>query len=182
MLFLLFWVDLDMKKCIIFLSLLLFGICSCSSEKQIIEYDLNDLIKFENKFIYKTLNKELPSGKVYKVLKSGKKKYIGKLSKGIPYGDWSKLNDEGDVLEIINFAKGIPGRRYVIIYHDNGQKHIEGSYFNSKKNGLFKMYYKNGIESYRGEYLNDSGIGFWSYFDENGKMIKKIDCSIEECR
>ena len=73
MLFFLFWVDLDMKKCIIFLSLLLFGICSCSSEKQIIEYDLNDLIKFENKFIYKTLNKEMPSGKVYKVLKSGKK-------------------------------------------------------------------------------------------------------------
>ena len=88
----------------------------------------------------------MPSGKVYKILKNGEKKHVGKLSKGIPYGDWSKLNNEGDVLEIINFANGIPGRRYVIIYYDNGQKHIEGSYLKSKKNGLFKMYYENGVE------------------------------------
>ena len=56
------------------------------------------MIKIENEFIYKTLNEQTPSGNVYKVLKNGKKKHVGKLSKGIPYGDWSKLNNEGDVL------------------------------------------------------------------------------------
>ena len=168
-----------MKKYL--LIILLYGFWNCSSEKQIDEYDLNELIKSENEFIYKTFKNEMPSGKVYKVLNSGKKKYIGKLSKGIPYGDWIKLNNKGDVLEIINFANGTPGRRYVIIYYDNGQKHIEGSYLKSKKNGLFKMYYENGIESFRGEYSNNSGVGFWTYFDEDGQMIKKIDCSVESC-
>ena len=100
---------------------MLFGIWNCSTEKKIVEYDLNDLIKIENEFIYKTFNNRVPSGKVYKILKNGEKKHVGKLSKGVPYGDWSKLNNEGDVLEIINFANGIPGRRYVIIYYDNGQ-------------------------------------------------------------
>ncbi len=157
------------------------GIWNCSTEKNIVEYNFNDLIKIENEFIYKTLNDQTPSGKVYKVLKNGKKKHVGKLSKGIPYGDWSKLNNEGDVLEIINFANGTPGRRYVIIYYDSGQKHIEGSYLESKKNGLFKMYYENGVESFRGEYLNNSGVGLWTYLDENGQIIKKIDCSVNNC-
>ena len=43
------------------------------------------------------------------------------------------------------------------------------------------MFYKNGVKSFRGEYLDGSGIGFWSYFDENGQMIKKIDCSTDDC-
>ena len=168
-----------MKK---YLFIILFNIFwSCSSEEKRDEYDFNDLIKTENEFIYRTLNKQMPSGNVYKLLNDGKKKYIGKLSKGIPYGDWSKLNNDGDVLETINFVNGTPGRRYVIIYYDNGQKHIEGSYLKGKKNGLFKMYYENGIKSFRGEYSNDSGVGFWTYFDENGQMIKKIDCSLEDC-
>ena len=160
---------------------LLFGIWSCSNEKKIVEYDLNDLIKIENEFFYKTFNNRAPSGKVYKILKNGEKKHVGKLSKGVPYGDWSKLNNEGDVLEIINFANGIPGRRYVIIYYDNGQKHIEGSYLKKKKNGLFKMYYENGVESFRGEYSNNFGVGLWTYYDEDGQMIKKIDCSEVDC-
>ena len=50
-----------------------------------------------------------------------------------------------------------------------------------KKNGLFIMCYKNGLKSFRGEYLDDSGVGFWSYFNENGNMIKKINCSVEDC-
>ena len=171
--------EFGMKKYLFIILLVFFW--SCLLTEKSVEYDFNDLIKTENEFIYSTINNQTPSGNVYKVLNSGKKKYIGKLSKGVPYGDWSKLNDEGDVLEIINFANGTPGRKYVIIYYDNGQKHIEGSYLKSKKNGLFKMYYENGIESFRGEYSNNSGVGFWTYFDEDGQMIKKIDCSVESC-
>ena len=43
------------------------------------------------------------------------------------------------------------------------------------------MYYENGVESFRGEYSNNSGVGLWTYFDENGQMIKKIDCSEVDC-
>ncbi len=154
---------------------------NCSFDKKDPEYEFKDLIKIENEFIYKLRTNQRPSGKVFKILKDGEKKYIGKLSNGIPYGDWSKLNTQGNVLEKTNFTNGMPGRKYVIIYYDNGKKHIEGSYLYNKKNGLFMMYYKNGLKSFRGEYLDDSGVGFWSYFDESGQMIKKIDCSIEDC-
>ena len=162
-------------------SILLIGVWNCSLDEKDAEFDFEDLIKIENEFIYKMRNNDRPSGKVYMILNNGEKKYIGKLSNGIPYGDWSKLNTKGDVIERTNFTNGIPGRKYVIIYYDNGQKHIEGSYLHNNKNGLFMMYYKNGLKSFRGEYLDGSGVGFWSYFDENGKMIKKIDCSIENC-
>ena len=165
-----------------FLFIILFiGFWNCSLDKKDAEYDFEDLIKIENEFIYKMRTNDRPSGKVYMILNNGEKKYIGKLSDGIPYGDWSKLNTKGDVIERTNFTNGIPGRKYVIIYYDNGQKHIEGSYLHNKKNGLFMMYYKNGLKSFRGEYYDGSGVGLWSYFDENGKMIKKIDCSIENC-
>lgn len=162
-------------------SILLIGVWNCSLDEKDAEFDFEDLIKIENEFIYKMRNNDRPSGKVYMILNNGEKKYIGKLSNGIPYGDWSKLNTKGDVIERTNFTNGIPGRKYVIIYYDNGQKHIEGSYLHNKKNGLFMMYYKNGLKSFRGEYYDGSGVGLWSYFDENGKMIKKIDCSIENC-
>ena len=162
-------------------NILLIGVWNCSFDKKDPEYDFEELIKIEKEFIYKLRNNQRPSGKVYKILYNGEKKYIGKLSNGIPYGDWSKLNTKGNVIEKTNFTNGIPGRRYVVIYHDNGHKHIEGSYLHNKKNGLFIMYSKNGSKSFRGEYLDDSGVGFWSYFNENGNMIKKIDCSVEDC-
>ena len=59
-------------------------------------------------------------------------------------------------------------------------KSLEGSYLYNKK-CLFKMYYQSGINSFRGEYLNGSGVGMWSYFDNNGNLIKEIDCSIDDC-
>ena len=168
-----------MKK-YLFIALLV-GVWNCSFDKKDPEYDFEELIKIKDEFIYKLRNNQLPTGEVFKILKNGEKKYIGRLSKGVPYGDWSKLNNKGDILEKTNFTNGIPGRKYVIIYYDNGQKQIEGSYLHNKKNGLFMMYYKNGVKSFRGEYSNGSGIGFWSYFDENGQMIKKIDCSTDDC-
>ena len=44
------------------------------------------------------------------------------------------------------------------------------------------MYYENGIRSFRGEYLNGSGVGTWLYFDESGNEIKRINCSLEDCK
>ena len=106
-------------------SILLIGVWNCSLDEKDAEFDFEDLIKIENEFIYKMRNNDRPSGKVYMILNNGEKKYIGKLSNGIPYGDWSKLNTKGDVIERTNFTNGIPGRKYVIIYYDNGQKHMK---------------------------------------------------------
>ena len=169
-----------MNKYLIVISFIF--LCNCSIKDTTLEHNFEDLVKIEDKFIYLLKsNNQRPSGRVYKILNTGEKKYIGKLSNGVPYGDWAKLNNNGNVLEKINFLNGIPGRRYVAIYHDNGEKSLEGSYLYNKKNGLFKMYYQSGINSFRGEYLNGSGVGMWSYFDNNGNLIKEIDCSIDDC-
>ena len=150
--------------------------------KKEIEYNFDEITKIDNKFIYTLkINNQRPSGKIYKILKSGEKLFIGKLSKGVPFGDWKLFNESGNILEQVHFSNGIPGRKYVALYHENGKKSLEGSYLHNKKNGLFVMYYKNGTRSFRGEYLNGLGIGIWLYFDQNGDEIKKINCSIEHC-
>ena len=146
------------------------------------EYNIEDIIQIENRPLYKLLkDNNKPSGKIYQVLNNGDKKYIGQLSKGIPFGDWKKLNEEGQVLEQVHYSNGIAGRKYVALYHENGKKSLEGSYLNDKKNGLFAMYYENGVRSFRGEYRNGIGIGIWIYYDQNSAVIKKIDCSEEKC-
>ena len=81
----------------------------------------------------------------------------------------------------MHFSNGVAGRKYVAIYYENGNKNLEGSYLNNKKNGLFSMYYENGARSFRGEYSNGSGIGTWMYYDKDSNVVKKIDCSIENC-
>ena len=79
--------------------------CGCSDKN--IEYNLNEITKIDNKYIYKLkINDQRPSGEIYKILKNGDKRYIGKLSKGIPFGDWKNLDETGNVLEQIHYSNG----------------------------------------------------------------------------
>ena len=167
------------KKYFYIILLLLSWNCSSNSS---IEYNIDEITQIDNKPLYKLIaNNKMPSGKIYQILNNGQKKYIGNLSKGVPFGDWSKLNQNGQVVEKVHFSNGVAGRKYVAIYYKNGNKNLEGSYLNNKKNGLFSMYYENGTKSFRGEYSNGSGIGTWIYYDKDSNVVKKIDCSIESC-
>ena len=171
-----------MKKYFYIILLLAFWNCDNSSNSSI-EYNIDEITQIDNKPLYKLItNNSNPSGKIYQILNDGQKKYIGNLSKGVPFGDWSKLNQNGQVVEKVHFSNGVAGRKYVAIYYKNGNKNLEGSYLNNKKNGLFSMYYKNGTKSFRGEYSNGSGIGTWIYYDKNSNVVKKIDCSLENCK
>ena len=170
----------NMKK--YFYIILLLSSWNCVSN-DLIEYNIDEVTQIDDEPLYKLIaNNKMPSGKIYQILKDGQKKYIGNLSKGVPFGDWSKLNQNGQVVEKVHFSNGVEGRKYVAIYYKNGNKNLEGSYLNNKKNGLFSMYYKNGIKSFRGEYSNGSGIGTWIYYDKNSNVVKKIDCSLENCK
>ena len=169
-----------MKK--YFYIILLFAFWNCGSKSSSIEYNIDEITQIDNKPLYKLItNNKMPSGKIYQILNDGQKKYIGNLSKGVPFGDWNKLNQNGQVVEKVHFSNGVAGRKYVAIYYKNGNKNLEGSYLNNKKNGLFSMYYENGTKSFRGEYSNGSGIGTWIYYDKDSNVVKKIDCSIESC-
>ena len=169
-----------MNKYFYIILLLLSWNCSSNSS---IEYNIDKITQIDNKPLYRlTINNSNPSGKIYQILNDGQKKYIGNLSKGVPFGDWSKLNQNGQVVEKVHFSNGVAGRKYVAIYHKNGNKNLEGSYLNNKKNGLFSMYYENGVKSFRGEYSNGAGIGTWIYYNKDSDVIKKIDCSVEDCK
>ena len=64
-------------------------LCNCSIKYTTLEHNFEDLVKIEDKFIYLLKsNNQRPSGRVYKILNTVKK-YIGKLSNGVPYGDWA---------------------------------------------------------------------------------------------
>jgi len=79
--------------------------CGCSDED--LEYNFIDITKIDNKYIYKLKeNEQSPTGKIYKILNNGEKRYIGKLSKGIPFGDWKNLDETGNLLEQIHFSNG----------------------------------------------------------------------------
>ena len=165
-----------------FYIILLLSSWNCVSN-DLIEYNIDEVTQIDDEPLYKLIaNNKMPSGKIYQILKDGQKKYIGNLSKGVPFGDWSRLNQNGQVVEKVHYSKGVAGRKYVAIYYKNGNKNLEGSYLNNKKNGLFSMYYENGAKSFRGEYSNDSGIGTWIYYDKESNVVKKIDCSIESCK
>ena len=86
-----------------------------------------------------------------------------------------------------------------IEYHENGQKRIEGSYKNGKRDGEWtawfangnlwsKGYYTEGVENgmktvwhengqkyYEGPIVNDERTGTWKFWNEEGKLVKEVD-------
>ena len=84
-----------MKKYFYIILSLLFWNCGSNSNSSI-EYNIDEITQIDNKPLYKlTRNNSNPSGKIYQILNDGQKKYIGNLSNGVPFGDWSKLNQIG---------------------------------------------------------------------------------------
>lgn len=85
-----------------------------------------------------------------------------------------------------------------IEYYQSGEKKMEGSMLNNKRNGEWKSYHKNGkiwsVGNYKsgtrvgdskvfyedgtkrieGQYDNGNRIGLWNFYDEKGQKIKEV--------
>ncbi len=88
-----------------------------------------------------------------------------------------------------------------IHYHPNGEKYMEGSYKNNKREGHWTSWYdngqlwsegdfssglsegkwvvhhKNGQIYYEGTFKNGERTGLWKFYDESGKLINEVDYS-----
>lgn len=58
----------------------------------------------------------------------------------------------------------------VLLYYGNGNKKIEGSYKNNKKEGIWTYYYENGNVEKILEFTNDEPY-FKSFYKQNGKVV-----------
>ncbi|MBN2172629.1 MAG: hypothetical protein JW731_00765 [Bacteroidales bacterium] len=86
-----------------------------------------------------------------------------------------------------------------ILYYENGNKRMEGSYQNNERtgkwsywyqdgtiwsegvykdgveNGLKTVYHENGQKYYEGLLVDGKRTGLWNFWDKNGILIKEIN-------
>ena len=73
-------------------------------------------------------------------------------------GVWKKYNEKGEILEEVTFK-------------------------NNEENGPFKEYHNNGSLAAEGAYLNgDNEHGLLKIYNEQGQLIKEMDCDNGICR
>ena len=82
----------------------------------------------------------------------------GKYINGKMDGEWKRYYDSGELMEIVTFVE-------------------------NEENGPFVEYYKNGKTKAAGNYLaGDNEHGELKLFDENGELIKKMNCNKGLCQ
>jgi len=82
----------------------------------------------------------------------------GKYVSGKMDGEWKRYYDSGELMEIVTFVE-------------------------NEENGPFVEYYKNGNKKATGAYLEgDNEHGELELFDEQGELIKKMNCNKGICR
>ncbi len=82
----------------------------------------------------------------------------GKYVSGKMDGEWKRYYDSGELMEIVTFVE-------------------------NEENGPFVEYYKNGKKKAAGTYLDgDNEHGALEMFDEQGELIKKMNCNKGICR
>jgi antitoxin component YwqK of YwqJK toxin-antitoxin module len=70
-----------------------------------------------------------------------------------------------------------------IAYYESGQIKEKLVFEKNEENGPFIEYHKNGQVKWKGAYLNgDQEHGIIEAFDENGELIKKMDCDRGVCK
>ncbi len=82
----------------------------------------------------------------------------GKYVSGKMDGEWKRYYDSGELMEIVTFVE-------------------------NEENGPFVEYYRNGNKKATGTYLaGDNEHGELQLFDEQGGLIKKMNCNKGICR
>ena len=82
----------------------------------------------------------------------------GQYAEGMMNGEWKRYYDSGELMEIVTFVE-------------------------NEENGPFTEFYKNGKTKATGQYLNgDNEHGELKLYDENGALIKKMNCVKGVCQ
>ncbi len=121
-------------------------------------------------------NKGLLDGERIIYFPSGTKEVQENYVLGIYQGPYFSYYENGKVnLE----AEYIDGKMQGIVkrYYSSGELMEEVTFIDNEENGPFKEYFKNGNIKWEGNYENgDHEIGIIKGYDEQGNLIKKMDC------
>ncbi len=60
-------------------------------------------------------------------------------------------------------------------WYENGTLWSEGDYKNGKRNGKGVAYHPNGKKYIEGMYLNDARVGKWLFYDTTGVLTREVD-------
>lgn len=64
-----------------------------------------------------------------------------------------------------------------ISWYDNGQLWSEGDFSDGISEGNWIVYHKTGKVYYEGTFTGGERTGIWKYYDETGKQINEVDYS-----
>lgn len=186
-----------MSKCLTLLACFLFIFSSCGKRVDVIEvkdengnikekyYLDKDSLKFGtytsydekgNIFEESHFKNGVLNGERIIFFPSGEKEIVENYENGIFNGPYSTFYNNGQLNLVANYIEG-DMEGLVKRYYDTGELMEEVSFVNSEENGPFKEYYKNGTVKWIGEYENgDNEIGIIQSFNEEGELIKKMNC------
>ncbi len=60
-------------------------------------------------------------------------------------------------------------------WYENGTLWSEGEYQDGKRNGMGIAYHENGKKYIEGNYLNDMRVGIWYFYDTTGVVLKEVN-------
>ncbi len=60
-------------------------------------------------------------------------------------------------------------------WYDDGTLWSEGEYKDGKRNGLGIAYHENGKKYIEGMYCNDARVGAWRFYDTTGVLLKEVN-------
>jgi antitoxin component YwqK of YwqJK toxin-antitoxin module len=104
--------------------------------------------------------------------------------------NYVKGNFEGPFKEFFENGKLFQQGQYVNnamtgiwkTYYDTGELKEEVTFVENNENGPFKEYHKNGKVKYEGSYKDgDNEDGEMKVFNEDGELVKKLDCKKGKC-
>lgn len=62
-----------------------------------------------------------------------------------------------------------------IYWYENGNKWSEAVYIDDIRHGRSTVWHENGKKYYEGNYSNGERVGKWQFWDEDGNLLKEID-------
>ena len=180
------------------------GMIACSSKTKTIEVQNEEGVVIE-RYIQNQETTE-KDGKSELFSNSGQLLEVAFYKNGELHGKRELFHENGKVQAVEQYENGAFKGIYQAFY-DNGQLEVEGKYVNgmmdgewkryydggelmeivtfveNEENGPFLEYYRNGKDKAKGAYLDgDNEHGELQLFDENGTLIKKMNCEKGICR
>ena len=122
------------------------------------------------------------NGKRTMFFENGKPQYVENYINGKFEDDYSSFFENGQLKLNGKYTNGAMNGEWKG-YHDNGQLKEIVQFVENEENGPFIEYHPNGKLAAEGSYLNgDNEHGELKLYDENGALIKKMNCDKGICR